>query len=81
MTKTVTCLYQDQEKAAAIVSRLEQAGISRGDISFYSTPPTISSTIWKMTVCRVPTPMPMRRVYAAEGRWSRSSATMMRSTG
>ena len=38
MTKTVTCLYQDQEKAAAIVSRLEQAGISRGDISFYSTP-------------------------------------------
>ena len=38
MSKTVTCLYQDQQKAAAIVSRLEQAGISRGDISFYSTP-------------------------------------------
>ncbi|MFL5158062.1 MAG: YsnF/AvaK domain-containing protein, partial [Microvirga sp.] len=37
MTKTVTCLYQDQEKAAAIVSRLEQAGITRGNISFYST--------------------------------------------
>jgi uncharacterized protein (TIGR02271 family) len=37
MSKTVTCLYQDQQKAAAIVSRLEQAGISRGDISFYST--------------------------------------------
>ena len=38
MSKTITCLYQDQEKASAIVSRLEQAGISRGDISFYSTP-------------------------------------------
>lgn len=36
MTKTVTCLYQDQEKAAALVSRLEQAGISRGDIDVYS---------------------------------------------
>ncbi|EIM31212.1 hypothetical protein MicloDRAFT_00002020 [Microvirga lotononidis] len=38
MSKTVTCLYQDQQKASAIVSRLEQAGLSRGDISFYSTP-------------------------------------------
>ena len=38
MSKTVTCLYQDQQKASKIVSRLEQAGISRGDISFYSTP-------------------------------------------
>lgn len=38
MSKTVTCLYQDQQKANEIVSRLEQAGISRGDISFYSTP-------------------------------------------
>ena len=37
MSKTVTCLYQDQQKASKIVSRLEQAGISRGDISFYST--------------------------------------------
>jgi uncharacterized protein (TIGR02271 family) len=36
MTKTVTCLYQDQEKAAAIVSRLEQAGIPRGDIDVYT---------------------------------------------
>jgi uncharacterized protein (TIGR02271 family) len=38
MSKTITCLYQDQQKANEIVSRLEQAGISRGDISFYSTP-------------------------------------------
>jgi uncharacterized protein (TIGR02271 family) len=38
MSKTVTCLYQDQQKASEIVSRLEQAGMSRGDISFYSTP-------------------------------------------
>jgi len=38
MSKTVTCLYQDQQKASEIVSRLEQAGLSRGDISFYSTP-------------------------------------------
>jgi uncharacterized protein (TIGR02271 family) len=38
MSKTVTCLYQDEQKASEIVSRLEQAGISRGDISFYSTP-------------------------------------------
>ena len=37
MSKTVTCLYQDQQKASEIISRLEQAGISRGDISFYST--------------------------------------------
>jgi uncharacterized protein (TIGR02271 family) len=36
MSKTVTCLYQDQEKAAAIVSRLEQAGLSRGDIDVYA---------------------------------------------
>jgi len=36
MTKTVTCLYQDQEKAAAIVSRLEQAGIASRDIDVYS---------------------------------------------
>lgn len=38
MSKTVTCLYQVQQKASEIVSRLEQAGLSRGDISFYSTP-------------------------------------------
>ncbi|WP_457094448.1 YsnF/AvaK domain-containing protein [Microvirga sp. P5_D2] len=38
MSKTVTCLYEDQQKASEIVSRLEQAGLSRGDISFYSTP-------------------------------------------
>jgi uncharacterized protein (TIGR02271 family) len=36
MTKTITCLYQDQEKAAVIVSRLEQAGIPRGDIDVHS---------------------------------------------
>ncbi|MEZ0171106.1 YsnF/AvaK domain-containing protein [Microvirga sp. TS319] len=36
MSKTVTCLYQDQQKAAAIVSRLEQAGLSRGDIDVYT---------------------------------------------
>jgi uncharacterized protein (TIGR02271 family) len=36
MSKTVTCLYQDQQKAAAIVSRLEQAGISRSGIDVYS---------------------------------------------
>ncbi|RDI50505.1 YsnF/AvaK domain-containing protein [Microvirga subterranea] len=36
MTKTVTCLYQDQDKAAVIVSRLEQAGISRSDIDVYT---------------------------------------------
>jgi uncharacterized protein (TIGR02271 family) len=38
MSKTITCLYQDQQKASEIVSRLEEAGIARGDISFYSTP-------------------------------------------
>jgi uncharacterized protein (TIGR02271 family) len=38
MSKTITCLYQDHQKASEIVSRLEEAGISRGDISFYSTP-------------------------------------------
>jgi hypothetical protein len=81
MTKTVTCLYQDQEKAAAIVSRLEQAGITRGNISFYSTSSDTSSTIWKMTVCRVPTPMPMRRVYAAAGPSSPWNAMRTRSTG
>jgi uncharacterized protein (TIGR02271 family) len=36
MSKTVTCLYQDQQKAAMIVSRLEQAGISRGVVDVYS---------------------------------------------
>lgn len=36
MTKTVTCLYQDQDKAAAIVSRLEQADIPRSDIYVYT---------------------------------------------
>jgi uncharacterized protein (TIGR02271 family) len=36
MSKTVTCLYQDQQKASEIVSRLEQAGISRGGIDIYS---------------------------------------------
>jgi uncharacterized protein (TIGR02271 family) len=36
MTKTVTCLYQDQDKAAAIVSRLEQAGVPRSDIDVYT---------------------------------------------
>jgi uncharacterized protein (TIGR02271 family) len=35
MTKTVTCLYQDQEKAAAIVDRLELAGVARGGIDVY----------------------------------------------
>jgi uncharacterized protein (TIGR02271 family) len=36
MSKTVTCLYQDQQKASEIVSRLEQAGVSRGGIDVYS---------------------------------------------
>ena len=36
MSKTVTCLYQDQQKASEIVSRLEQAGISRSGIDVYS---------------------------------------------
>jgi len=35
MTKTVTCLYQDQEKAAAIVDRLELAGVARGGVDVY----------------------------------------------
>jgi uncharacterized protein (TIGR02271 family) len=36
MSKTVTCLYQDQQKAREIVSLLEQAGISRAGINVYS---------------------------------------------
>ncbi|WP_114948508.1 YsnF/AvaK domain-containing protein [Microvirga calopogonii] len=36
MLKTVTCLYQDQQKAAVIVSRLDEAGISRSGIDVYS---------------------------------------------
>ena len=36
MSKTVTCLYQDQRKASEIVSLLEQAGISRSGINVYS---------------------------------------------
>ena len=36
MSKTVTCLYHNRQKATEIVSRLEQAGLSRGDISIYS---------------------------------------------
>jgi uncharacterized protein (TIGR02271 family) len=36
MTKTVTCLFQDRTTADAVVSRLEQAGISRGVIDVYS---------------------------------------------
>ena len=36
MSKTVTCLYHDQQKASEIVSLLEQAGISRGGINVYS---------------------------------------------
>ncbi|MPR11391.1 YsnF/AvaK domain-containing protein [Microvirga tunisiensis] len=36
MTKTVTCLYRDRSTADAVVSRLEQAGISRGVIDVYS---------------------------------------------
>ena len=36
MTKTVTCLYRDRSTADAVVSRLEQAGISRGTIDVYS---------------------------------------------
>jgi len=37
MSKTVTCLYRDQERAAEIVNRLEQAGISGADVNVYST--------------------------------------------
>jgi len=36
MSKTITCLYQDEQKAAEIVSRLEQAGISHSNIEVYS---------------------------------------------
>lgn len=36
ISKTVTCLYQDQQKGAAIVNRLDQAGISRSGIDVYS---------------------------------------------
>jgi uncharacterized protein (TIGR02271 family) len=36
MTKTVTSLFHDQHTANATVSRLEQAGISRGNITVYS---------------------------------------------
>ena len=36
MSKTVTSLYHDQAKAADIVSRLEQSGIERSDITVYS---------------------------------------------
>jgi uncharacterized protein (TIGR02271 family) len=36
MSKTVTCLYHNQQKATEIAGRLEQAGLSRGDISIYS---------------------------------------------
>jgi len=36
MSKTITCLYQDEQKAAEIVSRLEQAGISRSNVEVYS---------------------------------------------
>jgi uncharacterized protein (TIGR02271 family) len=36
MSKTVTCLYQDQRKVTEIVSLLEQAGISRSGINVYS---------------------------------------------
>jgi uncharacterized protein (TIGR02271 family) len=36
MSKTITCLYQDEQKAAEIVSRLEQAGISRSYVEVYS---------------------------------------------
>jgi uncharacterized protein (TIGR02271 family) len=36
MSKTVTCLYHNQQKASDIVSRLEQAGLSRSDIHIYS---------------------------------------------
>jgi uncharacterized protein (TIGR02271 family) len=36
MTKTVKCLYRDRSTADAVVSRLEQAGISRGVIDVYS---------------------------------------------
>ena len=36
MSKTITCLYQDQQKADEIVSRLEQAGISRSNIDVYT---------------------------------------------
>ncbi|MCB5175849.1 YsnF/AvaK domain-containing protein [Microvirga lenta] len=36
MTKTVTSLFHDRSAASAIVSRLEQAGLSRSDVTVYS---------------------------------------------
>ncbi len=36
MSKTITCLYQDEQKAAEIVSRLAQAGISHSNVEVYS---------------------------------------------
>jgi len=36
MSKTITCLYQDQQKAAEIVSRLEQADIAGSDVDVYN---------------------------------------------
>jgi uncharacterized protein (TIGR02271 family) len=36
MAKTVTSLFQDQAKAADIVTRLEQSGIPRTDVSVYT---------------------------------------------
>ena len=36
MSKTITCLYQDQHKADAILSRLKQAGISRSNVDVYT---------------------------------------------
>lgn len=36
MTKTVTSLFQDRHKASAVVNRLEQADISRGNVTVYS---------------------------------------------
>jgi uncharacterized protein (TIGR02271 family) len=36
MTKTVTSLFHDYQKATAAMSQLEQAGITRGDVDLYS---------------------------------------------
>src|SRR5919112_2345854 len=36
MSKTVTSLFHDHSKADAILGRLEQAGISRGNVTIYS---------------------------------------------
>jgi uncharacterized protein (TIGR02271 family) len=36
MSKTVTSLFQDQAKAADIVTRLEQSGVPRRDVSVYT---------------------------------------------